>query len=127
MAVRGEAGRVGEDVRSDLHVSVTIKETGGREVDVSSKVGAYYGRSIDQVTNRVLDAFGIEHAHVVLDDSGALPFVIAARMETALRRAGVETKSDSRPERNERDGHASTFPATSLSCSSTRGFIIPMR
>ncbi len=99
MTARGEAGRVGEDVRSDLHVSVAIRKTGGREVDVSSKVSAYYGRSIDRVTKRMLDAFGVEHAQVVLDDKGALPFVIAGRVETALRRAGVENKSDSRPER----------------------------
>ena len=99
MTARGEAGRAGEDVRSDLHVSVEIRKTGGREIEISSKVGAYYGRSISQVTKRVLDALGVQHARVVLDDKGALPFVIAARVETALRRAGVKAKGDPRPKR----------------------------
>jgi len=99
MTARGEAGRVGEDVRSDLHVSVTVRKTGGRKVEVSSKVSAYYGRSIDRVTKRVLDAFGDQHVQVTLNDKGALPFVIAARVETALRRAGLKPKGDPRPKR----------------------------
>ena len=99
MTARGEAGRVGEDVRSDLHVSVEIRKTGGREVRVSSKVAAYYGQSISQEAARVLDAFGVDHARVSLDDKGALPFVIAARVEAALRRAGASPTGDSRPTR----------------------------
>jgi citrate lyase subunit beta/citryl-CoA lyase len=68
-------------------------------VEVSSKVSAYYGRSIDRVTKRVLDAFGDPHVRVTLNDKGALPFVIAARVEAALRRAGLKPKGDPRPKR----------------------------
>jgi citrate lyase subunit beta/citryl-CoA lyase len=99
MTARGEAGRVGEDVRSDLHVSVAIRKTGGRKVSISSKVDAYYRRSIDRMTRRVLDVFGSQHVLVTIDDKGALPFVIAARLETALRRAGSKAVGDPRPKR----------------------------
>ncbi len=99
MTARGEAGRTGDDVRSDLHVSVEIRKAGGREVRVSSKVAAYYEQSIREETARVLDAFAVGHALVSLDDQGALPFVIAARVEAALRRAGARTAGDPRPKR----------------------------
>ncbi|MGD8726027.1 MAG: aldolase/citrate lyase family protein [Gemmatimonadales bacterium] len=99
MTARGEAGRLGEDVRSDLHVSVAITKSGGRRVEVSSKVEPYYGRSIEETAVQVLDAFGVRHAVVKLEDQGALPFVIAARLEAALRRAGVAAAGDARPPR----------------------------
>jgi citrate lyase subunit beta/citryl-CoA lyase len=37
----------------------------------------------------VLGELGIEHASITISDQGALPFVIAARIEAAVRRAGV--------------------------------------
>lgn len=85
---RAEAGRRGEDVRSDLFVTFTPARSGGLKLRARSKVGAYYGRSIVEDVEAVLDAYGIAHGRVVIDDRGALPWVIAARVETALRRAG---------------------------------------
>ena len=46
-AGRGEAGRAGGDVRSDLHVVVTLAGSGGLEIEVVSRVAALYGSSID--------------------------------------------------------------------------------
>src|ERR1039457_4069862 len=37
----------------------------------------------------VLEALGVQHAQVAIHDEGALPFVIAARIEAAARRAGL--------------------------------------
>ena len=86
---RGHAGRKGDDVRSDLHVTVELRTSGGLEVDVQSKVAAMYGDSIRDTARDVLDRLGVEHGRVLIDDQGALPFVIAARVECAARRAGV--------------------------------------
>jgi citrate lyase subunit beta/citryl-CoA lyase len=99
MAGHGEAGRREADVRSDLFVSVALAKSGGRDVDVKSKVAAMYGASIRADVERVLDAYGVEHARVEVEDGGALPFVIAARVEAALRRAGCEETGDARPAR----------------------------
>jgi citrate lyase subunit beta/citryl-CoA lyase len=97
MPGRAEAGRTGDDVRSDLHVTVELRKSGGRTVDVESKVAAYYSESITETIDGVLDALAVRHAQITVDDRGALPFVIAARVETALRRAGVTSAGDARP------------------------------
>jgi len=86
---RGEAGRAGGDVRSDVRVTVEERSSGGIEISLQSRVALYYGENIRQ---QVLDAvreLGVEHAHLTIIDEGALPFVIAARVETAMRRAGI--------------------------------------
>jgi citrate lyase subunit beta/citryl-CoA lyase len=99
MPVRGEAGRRGEDVRSDLHVTVDVAKSGGRRVELTSKVAAYYREAILADVNRVLQAYRVKHARVGVEDGGALPFVIAARVEAALRRSGIEEVADARPPR----------------------------
>ncbi len=103
---RGEAGPTGDDVRSDLHVNVEIVKSGGLKIELDSKVGRLYGGSIREIAEHVLDALKIEHARVSIDDKGALPFTIAARLEAAAQRAGVAAKGDPRPERTvpEREG-----------------------
>jgi citrate lyase subunit beta/citryl-CoA lyase len=88
-AQRGEAGRLGEDVRSDLHVSFEPRESGGVEIEVQSRVKALYGVAIEAQAREVLEALGITNGRIVIRDQGALPFVIAARIECAVRRAGL--------------------------------------
>lgn len=84
----GVAGRSGKDVRSDLQVTVEARDSGGIELVVTSKVELYYGDAIRTQTLDVLRQLGVEHARVIVEDYGALPFVIAARIEAAARRAG---------------------------------------
>ena len=98
-AGRGEAGRAGDDVRSDLHVIVEITDGGGLEIDVISKVASLYGASIEDTARSTLDRLGLENARVRVDDKGAVPFVIAARVEAAARRAGAPPGGDGRPDR----------------------------
>ena len=88
-ARRGQAGRAGGDIRSDLHVTVEERTSGGIEVVLRSRVDLYYGDRIRQQARDVLRVLRIEHAHVAIVDEGALPFVIAARVEAAVRRAGL--------------------------------------
>ena len=89
VAARGEAGRAGGDVRSDLHVTLEARSSGGIEIDLRSRVDLYYGENIRQQIVDVVRALGIQHARVEIIDEGALPFVIAARVEAAVRRAGL--------------------------------------
>ena len=98
VARRGEAGRAGLDVRSDLYVSFEERANGGIEIDLRSRVDLYYGESIRQQARDVLQTLGIEHAHVAIIDEGALPFVIAARVESAVRRAGLGQGKSALPE-----------------------------
>jgi citrate lyase subunit beta/citryl-CoA lyase len=96
---RGEAGRSGKDARSDLHVVFEPRVSGGLEVELASRVAVYYGQAIRAQTCQVLRELGIEHARVQIEDQGALPFVIAARIEAATRRAGVERTRRALPDR----------------------------
>jgi len=99
MSGHGEAGRLGDDVRSDLHVAVDLEDAGGLDLDVRSKVDPYYGEAIRKQISEVLAALGVEHGRIVVRDQGALPFVIAARIEAAVRSAGAGNGRDARPDR----------------------------
>ncbi len=83
----GEAGRAGGDVRSDLHVAFEERSSGGVQIELRSRVELYYGDRIRQQAADVLRTLGVEHAKLTIEDEGALPFVIAARIEAAVRRA----------------------------------------
>jgi citrate lyase subunit beta/citryl-CoA lyase len=95
---RAEAGRAGGDVRSDLHVSFEPRVSGGIQIDLQSRVALYYGDAIRQQVRDVLRSLGIEHGYVEIVDEGALPFVIAARVEAAVRRAGLGPGKSALPE-----------------------------
>ena len=85
----GEAGHWGKDVRSDVHVWLEPRERGGIDIVLESRVKAYYGESIRSQTESVLGSLGVPSAQVLIHDEGALPFVISARIEAAVKRAGL--------------------------------------
>ncbi len=85
----GEAGHSGAEIRSDLHVRIEPRERGGMDIELESRVKPYYGDSIRRQAEEVLEALGVRHARVQIHDEGALPFVIAARIEASVRRAGL--------------------------------------
>jgi citrate lyase subunit beta/citryl-CoA lyase len=85
-----EAGNRGDKVRSDCWIGLTLTETGGVKINVKSKVDALYGESIRVRIKEMMAFFGIENVDVQLEDHGALPFVLMARIETAVRRLGAD-------------------------------------
>ena len=86
---RGEAGRRGPDVRSDCWIVVETAKSGGISLEVKSKVETMYGASVREVLRNGLEFFGIKNARVEIEDNGALPFALMARLETAVRRMGL--------------------------------------
>src|SRR5438445_11310699 len=99
-AVRlAEAGHWGKDIRSDLHVSLEPRSSGGLEIRLESRVLPYYGAAIQAETREVLEKLGVEHGQVAIHDEGALPFVISARIETAVKRAGLSSANKVLPEK----------------------------
>jgi citrate lyase subunit beta / citryl-CoA lyase len=94
-----EAGHWGKNVRSDLHVAIEPHDGGGVEITLESRVAPYYGDSIRVQARQVLESLGVKHARVAIHDEGALPFVIAARIETAVRRAGLGKDGKALPEK----------------------------
>jgi citrate lyase subunit beta/citryl-CoA lyase len=79
------AGNSGPKVRSDCEIILEIRSEGEITIDLISKVKQLFGASIKNLITEVLDFFGVKHAVVKINDSGALPFVIAARMESAVK------------------------------------------
>ncbi|MCK4489495.1 MAG: citrate lyase acyl carrier protein, partial [Anaerolineales bacterium] len=79
----GTAGNQGPGIRSDCFVALELKSSGGIEIILNSKVDALYKKSIQDLTHQILDFFQIKNAKLEIIDRGALPFVLAARIEAA--------------------------------------------
>jgi citrate lyase subunit beta/citryl-CoA lyase len=82
---KATTGNAGPKVRSDVELILEIKSSGGVHLEIASKVMSMYGNAIERQCRELLAFFGIENAIMQLNDSGALPFVIAARVEAAVR------------------------------------------
>ncbi|MDA3907023.1 MAG: aldolase/citrate lyase family protein [Bacteroidales bacterium] len=79
------AGNKGTGVRSDCFIELELTNSGGIQFEMNSKVEVMFGKSNKKLVLDILGFFNIEHAHIQFVDSGALPFVIAARLEAAIK------------------------------------------
>jgi len=91
------AGRRGPDVRSDLWVELELRPSGGIELTLKSKVDFMYGEANRKLVLDTLNSLGVEQARVTIEDTGALPFVIMARLEAAVRRSSLIAHRSSLP------------------------------
>lgn len=80
------AGNKGERVRSDCFVTLSLKDSKGIKITLNSKVDVMFGESIKKLANDVLSFFEIENAELTIEDSGALDFTIAARVEACIHK-----------------------------------------
>jgi citrate lyase subunit beta/citryl-CoA lyase len=87
---------------------VELADAGGLDVQLTSRVKSLYGASIEQTARATLAGLEVEHARIRIDDKGAVPFVIAARVEAAALRAGAAPDGDGKPERTVPDREHST-------------------
>jgi citrate lyase subunit beta/citryl-CoA lyase len=81
------AGRMDDATRSDCLVEVEPKTRGGITLELESKVESLYGDSIRRELEEACAALGLAHAAFRITDQGALPYVLGARIEAAIRRA----------------------------------------
>lgn len=93
MSRSAEAGRRGADVRSDCWVQIVPAGSGGISLSLKSKVESMYGSAIRSTILDGCARLGIADAIVAVEDFGALPFVLMARLEAAARRAYGEVRS----------------------------------
>lgn len=94
------SGNSGPKVRSDCQIELGLTDAGGIVIDLKSKVRVLYGESIKNQCLEILGFFGISNAVLKLTDSGALPFVISARLEAVIKQL-VDTDSEFLPEIHE--------------------------
>jgi len=88
MTTTGEAGPRGDRVRSDCYVAVELGGGGELQLEIKSKVESMYGRQVRALCAEALATLGVQHGKVLVEDQGALDWVLAARIECAVRRAG---------------------------------------
>jgi len=101
------AGNIGDKVRSDCFVTLELKKEGGIDLEIKSKVSSLYGESIKKLCLEALSFFGIENAKLSVQDRGALPLVIMARLEHAVKQL-IETDKEFLPEIIEENKTVST-------------------
>ena len=86
-----EAGNKGDKIRSDCWVSLKVGDgIKGINFKLESKVKVLYGDSIRELVFSMMEFFGIKDIEIEMIDTGALPFVIMARVEAALKRLGLD-------------------------------------
>ena len=87
------AGNKGDKVRSDCSMELEITDSGGISIELKSKVAVMYGDDIRKNALEMLHFFGIRNARLSIEDSGALPFVLAARLEASINQILKTEKS----------------------------------
>jgi citrate lyase subunit beta/citryl-CoA lyase len=85
------------EIRSDCMVRYRPQKSGGLDIGLDSRVDVMYGKSIRELAFQTLADLGIEHAGLVIEDFGALPFVIQGRIEAAVKMAHPDLKLESLP------------------------------
>lgn len=73
---------------SDAYVAVAPSER--LTVEITSPVYAQYGEAIEKVVKDTLKELNVTEGTVTVSDKGAIDCVIAARVETAVKRGGGE-------------------------------------
>ena len=72
---------------SDVQITLRPNPGQGIQIELQSDVKALFGQAIEETLRAVLSEFGVQDALVDVNDTGALDFVIRARMECAVCRA----------------------------------------
>ena len=85
MKKKAFAGNTGDKVRSDCFITMEKTASGNIDLHINSKVQTMFGSNIKKLCLEILDFFDIKGADITVDDKGALPFVIAARLEACIK------------------------------------------
>ena len=86
-------GSISPKTRSDVGVRFWHEKTGGIKINIKSKVNALFGNQIKTLAKEILDFFEIDHASLEIVDFGAVNFVLAARIESAIKKV-INTKKE---------------------------------
>ncbi len=91
---KSSSGNKGKTIRSDCYIELELKTSGGIKIKLQSKVESMYGNSIRLLIKDILKTFKVRNVSVLVDDYGALPFTIAARVESAIKNIFTEIETE---------------------------------
>ena len=86
MSNKAVAGNKGNSIRSDCYVELELTKNGGIEIDLKSKVKTLFGDTIIKLCKDELKFFGIKNCKISIEDSGALDYILAARIEAVVKK-----------------------------------------
>ncbi len=86
------AGNMGSGIRSDCYVEVLPGDE-PIKIHLASKVEKLYGSQIRELAHTVAAHLDLDKGQIVINDTGALDFVLAARVEAAIKKATGTDKS----------------------------------
>ena len=79
------AGNRGDSIRSDCYIELELAQKGGIQINLQSKVKTLFGDSIIDLCKREMKFFGIKNCKITIEDTGALDYILAARIEAAVK------------------------------------------
>ncbi|KAA3604904.1 MAG: citrate lyase ACP [Planctomycetota bacterium] len=82
-----QAGRRGDKIRGDAWMAFTPTSSGGLEIELTSKLEALYGEATRHSLEQWLAQAGVENGRLQVEDKGAYPFVLKARLEAVLQKS----------------------------------------
>ncbi len=105
---KATAGKQGDKVRSDCYIEITSKRLGGIKLEIKSKVDVMYGESIKSTILEMCEFFGIKNAEIIVEDYGALPSILMARFELAVKRLNLGLDKEFLPFFNKKNNYKTT-------------------
>jgi citrate lyase subunit beta/citryl-CoA lyase len=100
-------GLPGSDLRSDLRVSYSINDQ-PLSIEVQSKVETLFGESLRKQSLEVCRELSVETGTLRLEDFGALPYVVAGRIEAVIKEAHPDLECEHLPPMEEHCKYPST-------------------
>jgi citrate lyase subunit beta/citryl-CoA lyase len=84
--VSSASGKRGDNIRSDCYFQIKSKKSGGIKTIINNNTVSIYNEANRKLINDMCHFFALKNAEILFEDSGALPFVIAARFESAINK-----------------------------------------
>lgn len=89
-----QTGQAGSLESQDILITIEKAESqNGLTIEIDSPSKIQYGSRIHKEIESVAKNLGLESAHIMAVDKGALRFTIKARTETAIKRACQQSDS----------------------------------
>ena len=85
-----QAGERGPKVRGDAWIGMTVKDSGGVDIQLKSKIKDFFGKAINKQLQELVTFFELDNVSIEVEDTGAVAYVISARFESVVRKLGLD-------------------------------------